>query len=424
MPENNLPQQPQPQYIYVQQPRYNQEEEMEIDLFELFGAIWKKKWRIIFLGILGTALGLAYALYLPFIYKAESRIMPQGGSGGGGRLAGLVQQYGGLASMMGISMPEGAGGTGAVMVDILKSDTVVDTIMDRFNLMEENEWEYRKTAREAMLKNFDAKFDEKGSGIITVSWKDEDPQRAADITNAFVEELQKKMLEMSLSASKQKREFYEAQLIEVQQELANAEEAMMKYQQTSGVIVLEEQAKKLIDAIAALKTQIAAKNVEISSMKSYIRADNPRLKLAQSQLAAMQRELKNLEEEQRRAGGNRTSSGDIMLSVGEIPELGVEYQRYMRALKVAGAKYDFMFGQYESARLGEISDLSMITVIDPAIPPDYKSEPSRAKITIMGGFLGGFLPSAWYAGKFVINEGKKQRRKRKDYDDDYDDEDD
>ena len=327
--------------------------------------------------------------------------------------------------MMGISVPEGAGGTGAVMIDIMKSDSVVDAVIDKFNLMEENEWEYRKFARKGVLENFDAQTDTKnGSGIITVSYKDKDPQRAADIVNSFIEELRKKMTDMSLAAAKEKRAFYESQLIEVQQELADAEEAMMKYQQSSGVIVIEEQAKKLIDAMAQLRTEIAAKNVEISTLKSYARRDNPQLKLAQSQLEAMQRELKNLEEEQKRSGA-RTSSGDIALSVGEIPELSVEYQRYMRALKVAGAKYEFMFSQYESARLGEIADLSTITIIDPALPPDYKDSPSRAKITIMGCFLGGFLPSAWYAGKFVVNDMKKQRKKRKnDDDDDYDYDDD
>lgn len=423
MPENNLPQQ-QPQYIYVQQPRYNDDDEVEIDLIELFKAIWKKKWLIFVFMVLGTGLGLAYALHLPFIYKAEARIMPEGGSGGGGRLAGLVSQYGGLASMMGISVPDGAGGSGAVMIDIMKGNTVVDAIIDKFNLMEEMEQEYRINARKAVLKNFEAESDTKGSGIITLSYSDKEPQKAADIVNAFIDELQKKMTEMSLSHAKQKRAFYEAQLMEVQQELTDAEEAMVKYQQSSGVIVMEEQAKALIDAIKNLRSQIAAKKVEISSMKSYARRDNPMLKLAQSELDAMQRELKNLEEEQRRTdtGQKRASSSDIMFSVGEIPELGVEYQRYLRALKIAGAKYEFMFSQYESARLGEIAELSTITVIDPALPPDYKDKPSRAKITLVGSFLGFFLPTGWISGKFVIKESSRQRKKKK-RDDDYDDDD-
>ena len=419
--ENNLPQPQQPQYIYVQSPGYQDEEEAEIDLVELFGAVWKKRKTIFLCTFLGTVLALAYAFSLPFIYKAESKIIPKEGSGGGGRLAGLVAQYGGLASMMGISVPEGSGGTGAVMIDILKSNTVVDAIIDRFNLMDENEFEYRKFAREAILSNFEADTDTKGSGIITLAYSDESPQRAADIVNAFIEELQKKMTEMSLQTSKQRREFYESQLFEVQQELANAEDALMKYQQSSGVIVLEEQAKKLIEAIAQLRAQIAAKNVEISSLKTYTRRDNPRLKLAQSQLEAMQNELRRLEEEQRLTGA-RTSSGDINIAVGEIPELGVEYQRYMRALKVAGAKYDFMLGQYESARLGEVSDFPVISVIDPALPPDYKDRPKRGRIAIMGMFIGGFLPTAWYVGKFMLGEIKKSRKKddEDDDDDDYD----
>ena len=62
-----MPQTQQPQYIYVQQPRYNDEDEMEIDLIELFGAIWKKKWLIFLFMVIGTALGLAYALHLPYV---------------------------------------------------------------------------------------------------------------------------------------------------------------------------------------------------------------------------------------------------------------------------------------------------------------------------------------------------------------------
>lgn len=420
MPENNLPQQ-QPQYIYVQQPRYDDDEETEIDLIELFKAVWKKKWLILFLMIICGGIAAAYAFYLPFIYKAEARIMPAGGSSsGGGRLAGLMSQYGGLASMMGISMPEGSGGDGAVMIDVMKGNTVVDAIIDKFNLMEQYKAKYRIQARKAVLKNFEAETDTKGSKIITLSYLDKDPQKAADIVNSFIEELQKKMTEMSLSQAQQKRAFYETQLAEVQQELSDAEEAMMKYQQSSGVIVMEEQAKALINAIKELRSQIAAKNVEVSSMKSYARRDNPMLKLAQSELAAMQQELKNLEEEQRRTAPLTDENKKTMISAGEIPELSVEYQHYFRALKVAETKYEFMLSQFETARLGAISDFSTISIIDPAIPPDFREKPHRTTIILVGAFLGFFLPSGWISGKFIMKESQKNRKKKRGDDDDDD----
>ena len=425
MPDNNqLQPQSQPQYIYVQQPRFynGQEEEVEIDLFELLSAVWKRKWFIFIVTVIAGIAGLAYALHLPFIYKAECRILPQNSGGGGGRLAALASQYGGLASMMGVNIPTKAT-TGGTMLAIMKSDTIVDKITDRYGLMEQYEQEYRLNARKAVLDNFDGKEDAT-SGIITVSFMDEDPQKAADIANAFVEETQKKMMEMFINAAQQSRTFYENQLMQAQQELTDAEEAMVKYQLSSGVISITDQAKALIDAIAALRTQIAAKNVEITTLRSYTTANNPMLKSAISQLEGMQQELQKLEEEQKRsnAGRNSKMSGDIMLAVGDIPELGLEYERYTRALKIAGAKYQLMFQQYESAKLDEVYDISTISVIDPAIPPDYKYKPSRAQITLLWAFLGGFLSTA----KAAYPNFKKQMlagRRKKDYDEDEEDED-
>ena len=428
MPDNNQLQtiqatQNQPQYIYIQQPGFD-DDEVELDLIELLTAVWKRKWFIFLVTLVFGVLGLAYALHLPFIYKAECRILPQG-SGGGGTLSRLASQYGGLASMMGVNLPSKAT-TGGTMIAIMKVDSIVDTITDRFGLMEQYEQEYRLYAREAVLENLDAEEDAM-SGIITVGYMDEDPQKAADIANAFVEETQKKMMEMNLATAQQSRAFFENQLMQAQQELTEAEDAMMKYQQDSGVIAIEQQAKALIDAISSLRTQIAAKNVEISTLRSYAKADNPTLKLAISQLEGMQAELRRLEEEQKKSDSGRNTNntkgaGNAMPSVEAIPELGLEYERYKRALRIAGAKYELMLKQYENAKLDEVSDFSTITILDPAMPPDYKFKPSRAKITLLWAFLGGFLSTV----KAAYPNLKKQMlagRRKKDYDDDDEDDD-
>ena len=424
MPENNqLQPQPQPQYIYVQQPRFynGQEEEVEIDLFELISAVWKRKWFILIVSVLAGIAGLVYAFQLPFIYKAECKILPQGGGSSGG-LASLVSQYGGLASMMGVSLPSKATAGGTLMA-IMKSDSVVDNITDRFNLMEQYKQEYRLNVRKAVLENLGTQEDSM-SGVITVSYMDEDPQKAADITNAFVEVTQKKMLDMSLASAQQSRAFFENQLIQAQQELTDAEDAMMKYQQSSGVIAIDQQAKALIEAISNLRTQIAAKNIEISTLKSYAKADNPTLKLAISQLEGMQAELRRLEEEQKKSDSERSNSNrtsNVMPSIESIPELGLEYERYMRVLKIAGAKYELMLKQYETAKLSEISDFSTISIVDPALPPDYKFKPSRAQITLIWAFMGGFLSTCKAAYPNLKKQFMAGKRKKEDDEDDYDD---
>ena len=408
---NNLPTtQPQPQYIYVQSPRINMpDEEVEIDLLELFSAVWKKKWRIFLIAFFCAVAALGYAFWLPFIYKAESKIAPAGGGGGG---SSLLAQYGGLASMMGVSLPAKAT-PGGTMLAILKSNSVVDAVIDKFNMMEENEWEYRLPARQAVLNGLGTNEDNM-SGIITLSYRDEDPQRAADIVMSFIEELQKKIWAMNLESSRQVRQFYENQLADAQMELSDAENAMAEYQKSSGVLAMTDQTRALINSIAVLRDRIAAKNIEITSLKSYLKSDNPRLKLAQSQLEGMEKELHRLEEEQRKSD---SKNGDTALSAGQLPELGIEYARLQRALTVAAKKYEVMSTQYENARLREANDLATINIIDPALPPDYKDSPKRGRIAIMGGFLGGFFSTCWY-GWPDLKKQMSRGRKKKEYNDD------
>ncbi|MBQ9574769.1 MAG: hypothetical protein IJR27_05790, partial [Synergistaceae bacterium] len=345
----------------------------------------------------------------PFIYRAECRILS-------GSSSGAAAQLGAFADLMGISS---GSSRGQMMIGILKGDSVVDTIIDKFNLMEEYQQEIRLNARSRTLSSLETTEDAK-SGIVSVAYLDKDPQKAADIANAFVEELQLKMREVAVNSAQERRTFFENQLMQAQQELSDAEDAMMKYQQNSGVLALGSQTASLLGSIAGLRNQIAAKNVEISSLSSYARRDNPRLKLAQSQLEAMTKELRRLEEEQKRTERRQGKplSGDILSSLGNVPELNVEYQRYERALRFANVKYDTMLRQYENAKLSEASDLSTLQIIDPATPPDWKYKPKRARIMVIGTILGFALGVFWAFLASHIQSLREERYSRDYYDDD------
>ena len=394
--------------------RYDRyEDEDEIDLVELFKFMWKRRGLVILLMFLFGAAATTYAFLAPFIYRAECRVLPPGAGSGSG-LSSMLGSLGGLASLAGIS---GKATSGGMAIGILKGDTVVDAIIDKFNLMEEMEIERRLDARKAVLENLETNEDTT-SGIVSVAWLDKDPQKAADIANAFVDQLQLKLHDIAFNQAQETRMFFEDQLVQAQQELSDAETAMMKYQQSSGVLALESQTASMLASIASLRNQIAAKNVEISSLSSYTRKDNPRLRLAQSQREAMTKELKRLEEEQKRSDRqlrqNRPTSGDLLASLGSVPELSVEYQRYVRALRIAAAKYETMLRQYENARLSEASDLSTLQIVDRATPPDWKYKPKRAQIMIIGTMVGFMLGAGWLFVKFMM----AQRELKEDREDD------
>ena len=391
-------------------PYENMREDEEITLLDIFTVLWKRKWLIIFLTLLCGGAAAFYAFTSPFIYRAECRILPHGGGGGG-----VMAQLGGLASLVGL--PQTAS-NGQMMIGILKGDTVVDAIIDKFNLMEEYKEEVRLQARGKTVGNL-MLFEDRNSGIISVAFLNKDPQRAADIANAFVAELQKKVQDMAVKDAQQKREFFENQLLQAQQELSAAEADMIQYQQSKGIIALESQTGALLASINSLRNRIAAKNVEISALSSYARRDNPRLKLLQSELDAMTKELRSLEEQQSR---QRSSENDLLSSVGQVPELGVEYQKNLRALRFATAKYELMMRQYDNARLSEANDLSTIQIVDPATPPDYKYKPRRATITLIGAVVGCTFGVFWAFLADHIRELRRTRRRRGG--DDYYDEDD
>lgn len=391
----------------------NEEMEEELSLLDIFNVLWKRKFFIIFLTMLFGITALVYAFTLPFTYRAESRFLPPQGRGGNS----VLSQFGGVADFLGLPS---AASSGQMMIGILKGDSVIDAIIDKFDLMTRYSQDIRLRVRAATVGNLEAEEDSK-SGIISVAFIDKDPQFAANVANAFVTSLQTKLQEISVEDAQQRRNFFENQLQQAQQELNVAETDMINYQQSRGVIALESQAGEILASIASLRNRIAAKNVEISTLSSYAKKDNPRLKLLQTELDAMTRELRKLEEEQNRADRSRrrTSSGDLLSSIGQVPELGIEYQRYVRALQFATAKYELMLRQYENARLGEVSDLSTITIIDYATPPDYKYKPRRARIAILGAAAGFALSIFWSFLSEHIKALRKAQRERE-YDEDFD----
>ena len=119
--------------------------------------------------------------------------------------------------MLGISLPGGATSPGQTMLALIKSDSVVDTMIDKYNLMEENEWEYRINARDSFLETYVETNEDTNTGIITVACLNEDPQLAADMANTLVDELQKKIAAMSLEDARQRTKFFEAQTLQTLQ---------------------------------------------------------------------------------------------------------------------------------------------------------------------------------------------------------------
>ena len=108
----------------------------EIDLKELFMVLWSGKWLISAVTSLAAAISVVAALSLPNVYIASALLAPAESSGGG--LTGLMKQYGGLASLAGVSLPGGEEGSRAQLgIELMKSRAFIGDFVERRDILPE-----------------------------------------------------------------------------------------------------------------------------------------------------------------------------------------------------------------------------------------------------------------------------------------------
>jgi capsule polysaccharide export protein KpsE/RkpR len=295
------------------------------------------------------------------------------------------------------------------LIGILRGQTVVDKIIDKFDLMNVYEEEYRLKMRELVTSDILHATEDVRSGIVTVAVLDEDPERAAAMANAFVDELKNVMQSLAIGEAEQRRAFFESQMKAAYIALGDSEDELQRYQEKSGVVAMEPQFEALIASISALRAQVAAKEVEISSLRTYASGDNPNLRRAQSELAALRAELAKLEQQERRTvKGNANKA----TSLREAPQLGLEYSRRLRDVQYATTMYELMLKQFEAAKIDESREAIYVQVIDPATPPDYKFKPKRALIVAFATLLGLCLGMLWSLMAYYIEAIKEDPEER------------
>ena len=122
------------QQMFLAQMQQNQVQDDEIDLSELWRAVWAGKFTIIAISFIFAVASIMFALSKPNVYKASAILAPASAEGGGG-LAGLAGQFGGLASMAGINLGGSGGDKTALALEILKSRSFIENYIAKHELL-------------------------------------------------------------------------------------------------------------------------------------------------------------------------------------------------------------------------------------------------------------------------------------------------
>ncbi|SMG16622.1 GumC family protein [Dethiosulfovibrio salsuginis] len=420
--------------IERQDPYYDED---EIDLLDLLLVLARRKGFIIKTTTIFALLSIVYALVATPIYKADTQVIPPQ-SGGSGAMAALAQM--GVpdfaAGMMGVKTPSD------LLVAITKSRPVLDKVIDQFDLMNrqpkpshpavetvketlgniispivkalspegDGEGEGKKILRTDIRNSLSgatsATADAK-SGIITISVSDTSPDMAAAIANSYVDQLQTIMQSLAFSQASQQRLFLEEQVKESQLNLLASEQKLSEYQIRTGILNVGDQASAVVESLTKLRAQVTAKEVELRSTQTFATANNPRVKQLQAELSSLRQQLQRME-----ASTGSTSPSDISLK--DLPDAGLEYLRLMRDLKFHETLYGMLLKQYESARISEAQEPSVVQVLSKAETPELKDKPKKKLIVVLATVLGGFIGVfGAFLKEFASNAQSDPERKAK-----------
>ncbi len=353
----------------------------EINLLEYLLVIVKHK-KMIFLTCLVTFLvTCGITLLMPNIYTSTARILPPQDSRGG-----LSSMLGGMSDLAALAGVSAGGGLGDMYVAMLKSRTISDAIIDKFGLMALFEWQYRTTAYQSLDAKVSISLGKK-DGVISVSVEDENPELAAQIANAYIDELKQLNIRINLNNAGRERLFLEERLNIVKADLSEAENALKEFQEKNKAIRIDAQASAIIDAIAQLKGELASKEVELGVMLGSQTEQNPQIIALREGITQIKSQISRLE----RSPTGKKASDDIFLATSDVPELGVQYARLLRNFKVQETLFELLTKQYEISKINEAKNTSTIQVLDSAVVPDKKSKPKRSLIVLMVTFVAGFF---------------------------------
>jgi capsule polysaccharide export protein KpsE/RkpR len=287
----------------------------------------------------------------------------------------------------------GNNSTGALFLGVLRSRTLEDRLVQRFDLKKVYGVKLEEDAR-TQLSNVTGISQDHKSGIISLSVIDHTPDRAAALAQAYGEELGRLVAELSTSSAHRERVFLEERLQVVKRELDQAAAEFSQFASQNSAINIPEQGKAMVEAAAVLQGQMIAAESELKGLEEIYTSSNVRVRSVRARVLELRHQLDQLDGNPTLTPGTAgTASPHAYPTIRELPLLGVTYADLLRRTRIQEAVYETLTQQYELAKVQEAKEIPSVKILDNASLPERKVFPPRLLIMAWCAVLG-FAASA------------------------------
>lgn len=352
-------------------------------LVDILFVLVKNKRLIIGLPLLAAVLAVGISLLLPDVYRARTKLLPPHAAQSGA--ASVLSQLGVAGSVVGAA---GMKNQSDLYVGMLRSRTIADKLIERFRLRDAYDTGSLDITRLTLEGN--TVIASGKDGLITIEVDDTDRKRAAQLANAYVQELMNLTQVLAVTEAAQRRLFFERQLELSKDNLASAEWALKQGLDTKGVISVDASSRAIVETVGRLRAQVSVKEIELNSMRAFVTTANPDFVRVQQELSSLKEELSKLEN-----GRSVQGAAAAVSQAAGSREGGLENIRLLRNVKYYQMLYELLAKQYEAARLDEAKQSSVLQVLDRAVEPERKSRPKRLIIVAIATLVAFFVALLW-----------------------------
>jgi capsule polysaccharide export protein KpsE/RkpR len=355
--------------------------------------LWEHRRLLARVTFISLAVSLAIAFIIPKEYKSKASIMPPDQQSAAAMMLATLARSGGLGALSALtgSLP-GGHASSELFMDLLHSGTVSDHLIDRFNLQHAYHKRYRMDAAKHLAR-ITTITENKKSGIITIEVEDTNRERARNLAQGYLDELNQLVTRTNTSAAHRERVFIEQRLHTAETALHDAETQLSQFSSKSSAFDLREQTHAMVDAGARLQAELLVEQSGLQSLRQIYGDNNVRVLQSQARIATLRHELIKLK------GAPATSTSDadppaaiadesadktaLYPPLSQLPGLAVSYSDLYRRVKVQEAVYELLTQQYEVARIEEAKDVPPVNVIDSPGLAEKKSFPPRIILTLL-----------------------------------------
>ena len=365
----------------------------ETNLMHIIPLLWNSRFSIIKNILMVSLVTILFVFSIPKRYTSSALLMPPTSeSGPAGSIMGALSNlpFGGLMSQ--------TNDESLSILAILKSRTIFEKVIQRFELMKIYQVPNIDKALMALANNTAFNVEEEGTISISVSadtdWfhYPESEQKAknlcTDMAIYFTEQLDIINKSLKTEQASFHREFIGERYRQNLVDLKRAEDSLRIFQEKHKMVALPEQTTATIEAAAALKAQMLSNEVKLGVMLGALNPTHPDIENIKKENSELSKKMSELEYGAEIIDYKQSSLFPVL---ADVPELGVELVRLKREVEIQNTLFVFLTQQYEEAKIKEAKDTPTVQVLDYPQKPYQKSAPKRVIILIICLFISTFV---------------------------------